>query len=85
MPHIDRRTEPIERAFDDLDRAVYATVTFDVLGQRRDTSGARTVELPYYSTVMRRSTPAQKPRGAAISTVSGSLPWLRWASCGAAS
>jgi hypothetical protein len=37
----------------DTGQQVYATVTFDVLGQRRDTSGARTVELPYYSTVMR--------------------------------
>lgn len=32
---------------------VYATATFDVIGQRRDTRGARTVTLPYYSTVVR--------------------------------
>ena len=32
---------------------VYATATFDVLASRRDVSTARTVELPYYSTVMR--------------------------------
>jgi len=32
---------------------VYATATFDVLAQRRDTSGARSVELPYFSTVVR--------------------------------
>jgi hypothetical protein len=32
---------------------VYAAATFDVLAQRRDTRGARTVELPYFSTVVR--------------------------------
>lgn len=32
---------------------VYATATFDVIAQRRDTRGARTVSLPYYSTVVR--------------------------------
>jgi hypothetical protein len=32
---------------------VYATATFDVLAQRRDTRGARTVELPYFSTIVR--------------------------------
>ena len=32
---------------------VYATATFDVLAQRRDTRGARTVQLPYFSTVVR--------------------------------
>jgi len=32
---------------------VYATASFDVLAQRRDTRGARTVELPYFSTVVR--------------------------------
>ena len=32
---------------------VYATATFDVLASRRDTRGARTVTLPYYSTVVR--------------------------------
>ncbi|ANU08590.1 hypothetical protein [Paraurantiacibacter namhicola] len=32
---------------------VYATATFDVLAQRRDNRGARTVTLPYYSVVMR--------------------------------
>ncbi len=34
---------------------VYTTATFDVFASRRDTNGARTVELPYYSTVMRGS------------------------------
>jgi len=37
----------------DTGEQVYATATFDVLGQRRNTSGARTVELPYYTTVVR--------------------------------
>ena len=32
---------------------VIATATFDVLAQRRDTRGARSVTLPYYSTVVR--------------------------------
>lgn len=37
----------------DTGERVYATATFDVLAQRRDTRGARTVELPYFSTVVR--------------------------------
>ncbi|HYD25494.1 MAG TPA: hypothetical protein VEB68_11920 [Croceibacterium sp.] len=32
---------------------VYATATFDVIAQRRDWRGARSVTLPYYSTVVR--------------------------------
>lgn len=35
---------------------VYAGATFDVLASRLNTAGARTVELPYYSTVMRGGT-----------------------------
>jgi hypothetical protein len=38
---------------DDSGDKVYAVATFDVLGQRRDTRGARTVTLPYFSTVVR--------------------------------
>lgn len=38
---------------DDTGEQVYATATFDVLAQRRDTRGARTVQLPYFSTVIR--------------------------------
>lgn len=38
---------------DDSGAEVYATATFDVLAQRRDTRGARSVTLPYYSTVVR--------------------------------
>jgi hypothetical protein len=34
---------------------VQANATFDVLAQRRDTRGARTVNLPYFSTVVRGS------------------------------
>jgi hypothetical protein len=40
---------------DDTGEKVYAAATFDVLAQRRDTRGARTVELPYFSTVVRGS------------------------------
>ena len=32
---------------------IYSNVTFDVLASRTDTRGARTVELPYFSTVLR--------------------------------
>ncbi|MEO6042025.1 MAG: hypothetical protein ABIP41_09000 [Croceibacterium sp.] len=35
---------------------VYSEATFDVVAQRRDTRGARTVQLPYFSTVVRGST-----------------------------
>lgn len=38
---------------DDTGADVYANVTFDVLAQRRDVQGARTVTLPYFSTVVR--------------------------------
>jgi hypothetical protein len=38
---------------DDTGEKVYAAATFDVVAQRRDTRGARTVELPYFSTVVR--------------------------------
>lgn len=41
---------------DDTGEQVYATASFDVLAQRRDTRGARTVELPYFSTVVRGGT-----------------------------
>ena len=32
---------------------VYSEATFDVVAQRRNTSGARTVQLPYFSTMVR--------------------------------
>jgi hypothetical protein len=38
---------------DDTGEQVYATATFDVLAQRRDARGARTIQLPYFSTVIR--------------------------------
>jgi hypothetical protein len=38
---------------DDSGDKVYAVANFDVLAQRRDTRGARTVTLPYFSTVVR--------------------------------
>lgn len=37
----------------DTGEQVYAAATFDVLAQRRDTGAARSVTLPYYSTVVR--------------------------------
>jgi hypothetical protein len=38
---------------DDSGAKVYAVANFDVLGLRRDTRGARTVTLPYFTTVVR--------------------------------
>lgn len=38
---------------DESGAEVYSTATFDVLATRRDKRGARTVTLPYYSTVVR--------------------------------
>jgi hypothetical protein len=35
---------------------VQATATFDVIAQRRNTRGARTVQLPYFATVVRAGT-----------------------------
>ena len=40
----------------DSGEQVYTTATFDVVAMRRDTQGARTVELPYFSTVLRGNT-----------------------------
>lgn len=37
----------------DTGAQVYTAATFDVMATRRDTRGARTVELPYFSTVVR--------------------------------
>ena len=37
----------------DAGSEVFTSATFDVLAQRRDVRGARTVELPYFSTVVR--------------------------------
>lgn len=38
---------------DDTGERIYSQANFDVLARRTDTSGARTVELPYYTTVLR--------------------------------
>ena len=38
---------------DDTGEKVYAVANFDVYAQRRDTRGARTVQLPYYTAVVR--------------------------------
>jgi len=37
----------------DQGERVYAEASFDVIAQRRNTAGARTVELPYFSSVVR--------------------------------
>jgi hypothetical protein len=37
----------------DTGEQVYSTASFDVLAQRRDVRGARTVELPFFATVVR--------------------------------
>ncbi len=37
----------------DTGAQVYTSATFDVIASRRDVRGARTVQLPYFSTVMR--------------------------------
>lgn len=41
---------------------IYTEATFDVLAQRRDTRGARRVELPYFSTVLRGGSAVQTKR-----------------------
>lgn len=43
----------VRSACDDTTDQVYATASFEVQAQRRDTTGARRVELPYFSTVVR--------------------------------
>ncbi|MEO5706028.1 MAG: hypothetical protein ABIT10_04510 [Alteraurantiacibacter sp.] len=43
----------VRAACDDTGNEVYSRATFDVLAQRRDTRGARTVQLPYFATVVR--------------------------------
>jgi len=41
---------------DESSEKVYSNATFDVYARRTDTNGARTVTLPYFSTVMRGGT-----------------------------
>lgn len=41
---------------DDTGERVYSNATFDVYARRTDTNGARSVTLPYFSTVMRGGT-----------------------------
>ena len=41
---------------DDSGERVYSTASFDVVARRTDTRGARRVELPYFSTVLRGGT-----------------------------
>ncbi len=43
----------VRASCDDSGSEVYSTATFDVRAMRRDTNGARTVELPYFTTVLR--------------------------------
>ena len=46
----------VRSSCNDSGEKVYAEASFDVLARRTDTSTARTVQLPYYVTVMRGST-----------------------------
>ena len=46
----------VRGACNDTTEQLYATATFEVQAQRRDTSGPRRVELPYFSTVTRGGT-----------------------------
>lgn len=43
----------VKSSCDDSGEKVYSTATFDVLARRTDTRGARTVQIPYFSTVLR--------------------------------
>ena len=43
----------VQTTCDDSSERIYAQANFDVFAQRRDTRGARTVQLPYFSTVVR--------------------------------
>ncbi|MGV3556065.1 MAG: hypothetical protein ACO1OD_12505 [Croceibacterium sp.] len=43
----------VQTTCDDSSERVYAQANFDVFAQRRDARGARTVELPYFSSVVR--------------------------------
>lgn len=43
----------VRSSCDDSGEQVYSVATFDVIAQRRDTQGSRTVELPYFSSVVR--------------------------------
>lgn len=52
---------------DDSGARVFATASFDVLATRRDSRGARTVQLPYFVTVLRGGTSVVAKR---IGTVS---------------
>lgn len=55
----------------DSGEKVYAQANFDVYAQRRDTRGARTVDLPYFATVVRGGTAVVAKR---IGTVSLHFP-----------
>ncbi|GAA4643187.1 hypothetical protein GCM10023115_11470 [Pontixanthobacter gangjinensis] len=46
---------------------VYTEATFDVLASRTDTRGARTVELPYFSTVLQGGSAVQAKRVGSVS------------------
>ncbi|WP_144097683.1 hypothetical protein [Croceicoccus sediminis] len=47
---------------DESGAKVYSEATFDVLGTRRDAGAARTVELPYFVTVLQGGTAVQSKR-----------------------
>ncbi len=46
----------LRHSCDESRERIYTSASFDVLARRLDTSGARTVTLPYYATVMRGGT-----------------------------
>lgn len=47
---------------DDSGAKIYSEATFDVLASRRDASGARSVDLPYFVTVLQGGTTVQSKR-----------------------
>jgi hypothetical protein len=50
----------------DTGEKVYATATFDVLGRRTDTRGARSVTVPYFVTVLRGGSAVVAKRTASV-------------------
>jgi len=54
---------------DDTGDKVRTAVTFDVIAQRRDTAGARTVQLPWFTTVLRGGNTVIAKRQGTVSLV----------------
>lgn len=57
----------VRSSCNDTGNKVYAEVTFDVLARRTDTRAARTVQLPYFVTVMRGGTAVVSKRVGTVS------------------